>query len=212
MRPFAFGLTGGIASGKSTVSKTFRKRGIPIVDADEIARLIVRPGMPALQALVDEFGEGILLDDGNMDRVYVGRMVFGDKANLARLDATIGPYLRTACQVRINEVIAEGHEVICFDAPLLIEKKLTDLYRPLVVVHCDIATQIRRMNSRNGLSQEEAVSRIAAQATPDQREWHADFMISTDNTMEETEALAHQTLDKVLAWGRRTHPRLPLVW
>jgi dephospho-CoA kinase len=210
MNPTVFGLTGGIASGKSTVSKVFARRGIPIVDADEIAHLIVRPGMPALKALVKEFGDGILTNDGEMDRQKVGSMVFGNPKEMARLNYTIGPYLRAACQLRIEKKLSEGHDLVCFDAPLLIEKGLQSLYRPVVVVYCEVETQIRRMKTRNGLTEEEARARIASQATHDQRLWHADFLISTDNTMEETAILANQVLDRVISWCRRS--RKPLMW
>ncbi len=198
MKTITFGLTGGIASGKSTVSRAFAERGVTVVDADLIARLVVRPGMPALRDIVEAFGAEILLPDGNMDRKKVGALVFGDPAKRAILDSRIGPWLRYACFLEIEKKRQEGSRVICFDAPLLVESGMQDEFRPVVVVACKVETQIARMKSRNGFTEEEAKARLAAQLPIDERLKHADFVIPTDNTMDETRALAFQVLDRIL--------------
>lgn len=193
-----FGLTGGISSGKSTVSKVFASRGVKIVDADIIAHSLVEPGMPALDQLRLVFGEEVILPDGRLDRKKLGSMVFGDPALRLLLDKIMEPHLFRACCEQILALQDEGHEAICFDAPLLIEKNLQDEFRPVVVVTCSIETQIKRMKTRNGFSEEEARQRIAAQVSNEARLKYADFVISTENTMDETRALALETLYRVI--------------
>lgn len=203
MKPIAFGLTGGIASGKSTVAKTFKSEGIPVVDADLLARAVVRPGSPALEKIVGIFGEEILTPQGEMDRGKVGSMVFGNPVKLRLLDMAIGPFLRAVCHYEVERLFDQGHRLVCFDAPILIEKNLQEMYRPVVVVHCSVETQIKRMLTRNGFTEEEARQRLAVQLSREERLKHADFDIHTDNTMEETQALAREVLRKVRAWVKR---------
>lgn len=194
---FTFGLTGGIASGKSTVSRVFASRGVAIVDADVIAREVVEPGKPALAELVEAFGTDILDSDGRMDRKKVGAMVFADPSKRATLDSVIGPHLLMECLKQVEEKKKE-HKIVCFDAPLLVEKGLFRYFRPIVVVYCAVETQILRMKNRNGFTEEEARQRLAAQASTEDRLKYADYIISTDNTMDETKTLAFQVLDFII--------------
>lgn len=208
-----FSLTGGIASGKSTVSKVFASRGVRIVDADLVAHSLVEPGKPALGQIRSIFGERVIQPDGRLDRKKLGAMVFKDRALLKLLDAIMEPHLFRECSRQLLEFQDEkGVEAICFDAPLLIEKSLQDDFRPVVVVHCSVETQIKRMATRNGFTEDEARQRIEAQVSNEVRLQHADYRISTENTMDETRSLALDVLYQIMgnpesqSFGSETDP------
>lgn len=189
-----FGLTGGIACGKSTVTKTFRANGIPMVDADEAARDVVAPGTAGLHALRYAFGEEYILSDGYLDRVKFGAMVFADTEKRALLDAIMLPLITENVCSQFQKLEQEGHLIIGYDAALICEMGHADFYRPLIVVQCRTLTQINRLMKRNGLTADEAMRRISAQMPVEEKVALADYVINTDGTIEES---VQQTTDIV---------------
>lgn len=193
----AFGLTGGIACGKSTVSRVFAGQGVPIVDADVIARKVVEPGTTGLTLLCQEFGRGILTPEGTLDRKRLGAVIFGDKQQRLRLDFTLMPFILEDLLAQVWTLKKAGHDLICLDAPLLIEKDLHEDFHPVVVVHCERDTQLARLMSRNGFTREEALSRIEAQLSGEERLKHADYVIHTDGTLEQSRARSLEVLHEI---------------
>ena len=176
MRGRIFGLTGGIASGKSTVTKLFRADGVPMVDADEVARAIVAPGQPALRMLVSTFGDQILLPDGSLDRPKLGSIIFLDPPKRSALDNIIQRNLSDEIKIQLRK-FAETNPLVGFDGALIIEKGHQDEYRPLVVVAVSIEVQLRRIQERDGFTEEEAKARISAQLPMEEKVKLADHVI-----------------------------------
>ena len=179
-----FGLTGGIACGKSTVTKTFRGEGIPIVDADIVAREVVVPGSPGNQAVINEFGTQYQLPDGTLDRINLAKLVFADKEALRRIDKIMLPLITAESTAQIKKLHDEGHLLVGYDAALICEMGNSEKFRPLIVVHCPRDTQVARLMSRNSLTREEAVLRIEAQMAVEKKMAMADYLIDTSGTVE----------------------------
>ena len=137
-----FGLTGGLASGKSTVAAYWRSRGLPIIDADEVAREIVEPQSPGLAEVVATFGAGILQRDGSLDRKSLGSLVFADPELRKKLEAITHPRIALETRRRATALEAEGEPLACYEASLLVERGLQESFRPLVVVAADVSTQV----------------------------------------------------------------------
>jgi dephospho-CoA kinase len=188
-----FGLTGGIASGKSTVSTVFAAAGVSVVDGDLVSRDIVRPGEPGLDVIVKTFGAKFLTADGTLDRKALGAHVFGSVSELNRLDTTLGPILFEAIAARVETERKKGC-IVCVDAALLIEKGLHRHYRPLVVVAVSPAVQIQRIMARDELSEEAARARIASQLPLMEKVSVADHVIVNEGTRAELEARALEVL------------------
>jgi dephospho-CoA kinase len=179
-----FGLTGGIACGKSTVTKTLRANGIPVVDADEVARQVVAPGTPGLYALKYAFGEEYIQEDGSLDRPRLGALVFASKEKRDLLDAIMLPLVDEAAKIHFMKLEVLGHPLAAYDAALIIEAGHADQYRPLIVVQCQQLTQVARLMKRNGLTEPEAMARIAAQMPVEKKVELADIVINTDGSIE----------------------------
>ena len=179
------GLTGGIGSGKSTVSRLLAERGAVIVDADAIAREVVAPGTPGLAAVVDAFGGGVVAPDGSLDRPALAAVVFADSAARARLDAIVHPLVRA----RATELAAGAppDAVVVHDVPLLVETGQAGGYDLVLVVEADPETRVARLVQR-GLTAEDARSRMTAQASDEQRRVVADVVLDNSGTPEELEA------------------------
>jgi dephospho-CoA kinase len=179
------GLTGGIGSGKSTVSRLLKQRGAVIVDADAIAREVVAPGTPGLAAVVEAFGDGVVAPDGSLDRPALAAVVFADPDARKRLDAIVHPLVRA----RATEVAAAApaDAVVVNDVPLLVETGQAGSYDLVLVVEADPATRVARLVQR-GLTAEDARARMAAQATDEQRRAVADVVLDNSGTPEELEA------------------------
>lgn len=192
-----FGLTGGIASGKSTVAAVFRAEGVPVVDADELAREVVQPGQPALDAIVEAFGPDALQADGTLDRKKVASIVFADEAARARLNGIIHPAIAAASAARFARLAAEGHPLVCYDAALIVERGIADAFRPLVVVAADPALQRARLVARDGASEAEAAARVAAQAPVEAKIAAADVVIHNDADLATLQARAREALADV---------------
>lgn len=181
-----FGLTGGIASGKSTVTKTFKAHGIPMVDADIVAREVVKPGTKGLKIIVDTFGEEYLLEDGNMNRPMMAELVFKDKDKLKIMDKIMLPLIREESARQINNFHYCGHSIVGYDAALIVEMGNAKVYDLLIVVHCRLEQQLERLMRRNGLTEAQAMSRINAQSSVAQKLELANYAIDTSGTIEES--------------------------
>ncbi|WP_448071941.1 dephospho-CoA kinase [Georgenia yuyongxinii] len=181
--PVKVGLTGGIASGKSTVSAELARLGAVIVDADQIARDVVAPGTPGLAAVVAQFGTDVLRPDGSLDRPALGRRVFGDPAALRRLGAITHPLVAEESARR--QAAAPPDAVVVHDVPLIVENRLAGSYDIVVVVGADEAVRLERLVRDRGMSREDALVRIRAQATDEQRRAVADVWLDNSGTPEE---------------------------
>lgn len=183
MSALRVGLTGGIGSGKSEVSRRLAAAGAVLIDSDALAREVVAPGSEGLAGIVEEFGPGVLAEDGSLNREKLGSIVFSDPERLARLNAITHPLIG-ARSAALQEA-APADAVIVFDVPLLAENGLKPLYDLVVVVDAPVQTQLARLTGLRGMSEEEARKRIAAQATREQRLAIADRVIDNSGTLEE---------------------------
>ncbi|HHW03105.1 MAG TPA: dephospho-CoA kinase [Thermoanaerobacterales bacterium] len=182
------GLTGGIASGKSTISMLLKNRGAVIIDADEIAREIMTPGKPAWRAVIENFGRDILLDEKNIDRKKLGRIVFSDRKLLETLNGITHPTIVREIKDRLEHYRKENAKVVVVDAALLLETGLDSLVDEVWVVAVDEKTQLKRLlNREKNMSLEEAMNRIMAQMTLDKKIKMADKIIDNSGSIEETE-------------------------
>jgi dephospho-CoA kinase len=174
------GLTGGIASGKSTFARALRDLGVPVIDADQVARDIVAKGTVALDAIVQAFGAKVLHDDGTLDRKTLGAIVFSDPEARLRLEAITHPAVRARVMEESQRLVAAGHELAFYDVPLLFEVGLDRELDSVVVVFAPAAAQLDRLVARDGLSRAEAEARLAAQLPIEEKRDRADFVV--DNT------------------------------
>ena len=177
------GLTGGIASGKSTVAAELARRGAVVVDADAIARAVVAAGSPGLARVREEFGEQVIGPDGEMDRAAVARLVFSDADARERLNAIIHPLVRAEGRRVVEQAGPEA--VVVQDVPLLVETGQASLYDLVLVVLADAEERVARMVRDRGMDEDEARARIAAQATDEQRRAAADVVIVNDAGLED---------------------------
>ncbi|MEU0648131.1 dephospho-CoA kinase [Streptomyces umbrinus] len=176
------GLTGGIGAGKSEVSRLLVEHGAVLIDADRIAREVVAPGTAGLAAVVDAFGEGVLAEDGSLDRPKLGSIVFADAEKLAVLNSIVHP-LVGARSHELEEAAAED-SVVVHDVPLLAENGLAPLYDLVIVVDASTETQLDRLVRLRGMTEEDARARMGAQATRDKRLEIADVVIDNDVPLE----------------------------
>lgn len=176
------GLTGGIGTGKSTVSGMLRALGATVIDADEGARAVVEPGTPGQRAVVEEFGQGVVDADGGLDRAALAEIVFKDPARRARLNAITHPLVREW----MAERTAAATGVVVHDVPLLFENGLGPAYERTVLVYAPDAVALERLVAR-GLSEEQARARMAAQMPLDEKRTLADVVIDNSDGLRETE-------------------------
>jgi dephospho-CoA kinase len=179
-RPFRVGLTGGIASGKSTASKFFGALGVPIIDTDRLARDVVEPGQPPLERLVERFGTSILTPDGHLDRPALRTIVFSDPKARADLEALTHPAIGAAVEARSAEA---GGVYQILVLPLLVEKSLGSQLDRVLVVDCDEDLQIRRLQARDGSTLEQARAILNAQTSRAARLKAAHDVIKNDGDM-----------------------------
>ncbi|KAF0994187.1 dephospho-CoA kinase [Geobacillus sp. TFV-3] len=180
------GLTGGIASGKSTVSAMMRELGLPVIDADEAARAVVRPGEDAYRQIVAAFGPGILQTNGEIDRAKLGAIVFNDEEERKKLNAIVHPAVRQKMLEEKEALVRSGAKTVVLDIPLLFESGLTSWVDKVLVVYVDDDIQLRRLMERNGFTEEEARARIRAQWPLAEKMKRADAVINNNGTREET--------------------------
>ena len=196
MKGTIFGLTGGIACGKSMVSKLFSDNGAPMVDADIVARDVVAPGSQALGLLVANFGAEILLPDGSLDRPRLGAMVFSDPRKRALLDNTLHQYIRNEILLRLK-VASEHNPLVGLEAPLLIERGYHTLFKPLIVVAVSPEIQLRRLMDRDGFNELEAKARIDSQIPLEKKIKLADYVIWNNGTQDDLFKEALHVLSKL---------------
>ena len=192
------GLTGGIASGKSTVSNMFKELGITVIDADVEARLAVQQGEPAYKLIVSEFGEDILLENGEIDRPKLGSIIFYDSALRQRLNEITHPEVRKRMAQQMQEAVLNGEKAVVLDIPLLFEGKLTYMVEKTILVYVDAETQLKRLMNRNALSKDEAKARIQSQMPLSEKVKLADAVIDNTGTIESTK---QQLLAILRGWG-----------
>jgi dephospho-CoA kinase len=189
-----FGLTGGIASGKSTVARRFAERGVPVLDADALAREVVAKGTSGLEEIRATFGDAILLPDGSLDRKALAAVVFADEASRRRLNAITHPRIAALTAERSGELAARGEPLACYEAALLVENGLADAFRPLVAVVAPEEVRIARTVARDGTTPEAARARVAAQVSLTEAVRVADLVIHNDADL----AALHQKTDDAL--------------
>ena len=183
------GLTGGIATGKSAVACFFEEQGAVVIDADKLAREAVRPGSSALECIVALFGVEMLLQDGSLDRKRLGRLVFADAEKRRQLEEIMHPEIRRLAEERISALIAQGHRVVFYMAPLLIESGVTDRVDEIWVVTARPDVQRERLMLRDGIGLEEAERVIASQMPLSEKERHGRIVIDNSGTQEQTRRL-----------------------
>jgi dephospho-CoA kinase len=193
--PMIIGLTGSIASGKTTVSNMLREKGFPIVDADEIARLVVEPGSNVLVDIVALFGEEVRLEDGSLNRPVLGEKIFGNEQARLALNAIIHPAIRQEMLRQKAEWIEKGAKTIIMDIPLLFESQLQSFVDRIIVVSVTPEIQKKRLIKRNVLSDEQANARIKSQLPMVEKERGADAVIHNNTTLTDTS----RRLEEILA-------------
>ena len=181
------GLTGGIASGKSTVSRILGDLGVPVIDADVIAREVVAPGSAALGRVVDAFGEEVLSDDKGLNRARLGEIIFSDASKKKILEGILHPEIIAEQDRRLKNIESEGNTPIAVvDAAVMIESGSWKRFDLIVVVDCDESQQISRLCRRNGMREEEAMRRIEAQMPLSEKVKYADHVIDNRGSMDDT--------------------------
>ena len=193
------GLTGGIASGKSTVARILKRLGAAIVDADALAREVVEPGHDAWKDIVEAFGAEVLQPDQTLDRQKLRATIFNNSAARKKLEAIIHPRVRALAEERIHQHAAAGYEIVVYEVPLLFEGNLHEWLRPVVLVACDLEIQKRRLQERDGLSVEASQRHIDAQLSLAEKRRLADYVIENDGSLEDLEREVESVLNKIKA-------------
>jgi dephospho-CoA kinase len=193
------GLTGGIASGKSTVAKILQQLGAAIINADFLSREVVEPGQPAWHEIVAAFGRDVLQPDQTLDRQKLRTLIFNNPAARKRLEAIIHPRVRALAEQRIREHTATGFAVIVYEVPLLFEANIHEWLRPVILVACDVDTQRRRVEQRDRLDAATAQKHIDAQMSLEEKRRLADYVIENDGSFEDLERQVREVLEKIQA-------------
>lgn len=196
-----FGLTGNIAMGKSAVTATFRKHGVPIIDADIVARQVVEPGTFGLSLIIGTFGSDYLLPDGTLDRSKLGLLVFSDKDKLSELNDIIQPLIEKNIDLQIENYRNNLAPIIGVDAALIIENGNAKKYSPLIVVKCTPEQQLERLMKRGTndqpLTKQMAMNRIKAQISAENKVKYADYVIDTSLAIENSIEQTLKIIDKL---------------
>ena len=188
------GLTGGIASGKSTVSQMIKEKGIRVVDADIIAKEAVSKGSPALHQIVQTFGEEVLLPNGELNRQQLGAIIFSDEEKRKKLNAIVHPEVRKELLEQRDEGVSNNETFVVLDIPLLFESKLEGLVDRIIVVYTTPELQLSRLMNRNDLSEEEALNRIHSQQPLEEKCQKADRVIENTKDL----AFIRKQLENIL--------------
>lgn len=191
------GLTGGIASGKSTVSQMFRDAGVPVICADELAREAVKPGSRTLVEIREVFGEQVIGPDGNLDRSIMAKMVFQDPERRKALEAIIHPRVEDERNRLLVNLQSQGYELVVVDVPLLYENRLDKSFDAVIVVYVPEQVQVERLKARNRMTLEAIHSRIEAQMPIDEKKRKADYVVDNTGPLEETRRQFEKLLDEL---------------
>ena len=193
------GLTGGIASGKSTVAKILQSLGAAIVNADDLAREVVEPGQEAWKEIVASFGADILQSDQTLDRQKLRKLIFNRPEARKQLESIIHPRVRALAEERIRQYGAAGYPVVIYEVPLLFEGKLQEWLRPVILVACNLKTQTARLQKRDHLARADAEKHIAAQMSLAEKRRLADYVIENNGSLADLERQTRQILEKLKA-------------
>ena len=193
------GLTGGIASGKSTVAKLLRRLGASIVDADVLAREVVAPGHEGWNEIVATFGRAVLQPDQTLDRQMLRTIIFNNPHARKQLEAIIHPRVRALAEQRIREHAAAGVELIVYEVPLLFEGKIHEWLRPVILVACDVNVQRQRLQQRDRIDAAAAQKIIDAQMSLEEKRQLADYVVENDGSLEDLEAQVRAIIAKIQA-------------
>lgn len=192
------GVTGGIASGKTTVVNMLKEMGAPVIDFDILARKVVEPGKPAWKDIVAYFGEQVLQEDQTLDRKRLSDIVFRDLEKRKRLESFTHPRIHEEFIKELNEIVAKDAEaIIQVDVPLLIEQNLQYLFHKILVVYVPEDKQVKRLVERDGIRKEEAINRLRAQLSIEEKVGYADFVIYNDRSLEETRKQVKELWEKL---------------
>jgi dephospho-CoA kinase len=192
-----FGLTGGIASGKSTVAAILRRLGAAVINADELSREVVQPGQAAWKEIVETFGSDILQKDQSLDRKKLRTIVFHNPEARKKLEAIIHPRVRSLAEQRMRELAAAGSSIIAYEVPLLFEAQIHLWLRPVILVACDPATQKQRLRQRDQLTDIEAQQHLDAQMALEDKRKLADYVIENTGSLEDLEQQVRAVLQKI---------------
>lgn len=180
-----YGLTGGIGSGKSTVAELLEEYGVPVVSADELSRVVVAPGSEGLRLVVEKFGTEILDEDGGLDRRTMASVVFRDPERRRELEAILHPRIRDRFEQVLDALEKAGHEVAVYEVPLLFERNLQGEMKAVILVTAPMDVRVRRVRSRDDVTETEVRARIAAQMDEDQKRRRADYIIENNGSLDD---------------------------
>ncbi|GGE17556.1 dephospho-CoA kinase [Marinithermofilum abyssi] len=201
------GLTGGIATGKSTVSRMLQERGAAIVDADVIARQVVEPGTEGLRRIKERFGQEVLQPDGTLDRKALGAIVFRDPAARRELNRLLHPLIIDQMQEETRQAQRSNPaRPVILDTPLLIEEKLTSLVEKVIVVYIPEALQLQRLMAREGMDEKEARRLIQSQIPIEEKKQFADVLIDNSGTLADTERQVDQLWETLVLQNGSDQP------
>lgn len=195
------GLTGSIGTGKSLIASKLQESGIPVVDADKIARLVVEKGERAYEKIVETFGTKVLHEDGTLNRQALGSIVFQDEAKRKQLNDITHPEIRIEMLRQRDEWIEKGHDCVVLDIPLLYESKLVHFVDKVIVVYVDEDVQLERILSRDHITKEEALARIRSQIPVAEKAKMADAVIDNNGSKDASYVQLFDILEK---WGVKT--------
>ncbi|PGS54713.1 dephospho-CoA kinase [Bacillus sp. AFS041924] len=193
-----FGLTGSIASGKSTVSSFLKELNIPIIDADLIAKEVVEIGQPAYKNIVEAFGSEILLESGEINRPLLGSIIFNNKEKRLQLNDIVHPEVRREMKEQADRYINQGEQLVILDIPLLYEGNSIELVEKVIVVTVSEENQLKRLMARNELSKEDALLRIASQIPVKEKAARADYVIDNNGDFKDTKRQVIDLLNKII--------------
>ena len=194
---YFLGLTGGIATGKSTADEFFKKKNIPIVDSDQIAHELMAKNQASYKAIVGHFGEGVLAADGEIDRKKLGSIVFNDKNQLKSLNELTHPLILNNMEEKITQYQAQGEPLVILDIPLLFEDDLSHYCDATLLVTAPPQLELSRLMARNNLSEEDAQKRIASQMPLSEKEKLADYVIENAGTVNDLENKLSSLLEEI---------------
>lgn len=200
--PVIFGLTGGIASGKSTVSNMFRELGASVIDADQLARRVVKKGSRALEEIQAAFGEDVITPAGDLNRPRLAEIIFSDANARRELEAITHPRIAAAMNNDAREAKADGHEWVIYDAALIVENGLQDSFKGLIVVTASPETQLERIVDRDELSEDEARARLESQMPLEQKIAFADWIIDNNGSLDATRQQVKNVFSELEKQGR----------
>lgn len=202
---FILGLTGGIATGKSTVARYFQEKGIPVVDADLGARAVVAIGTPGLRSIQETFGPEVIQEDGSLDRKKLGEVIFSDEEKRSLLNSLLREAIRTWIQEETEKHIAAGAPLVVLDIPLLFEAGYEEACDAVMVVYVPEEIQEKRLMQRNGLSSREARQRMASQLPIEEKRQRADVVIDNSRDLAQT----YRQVDDWLETNRDRQGKMP---